>query len=149
MAPFPEDTEYFGEAGKVRMINFRVRDLDAPTAPRLRSTRKSIPTAVSLDRMIRRGIRLVCGSLPAATIPLPLPDSRGSVTNQVLLNRDREGVARDAGDNRLTRVDGFLEIAQQPDRLRIHKREELHHDHGAERSPRIDPVERVLHARPG
>ena len=28
-APFPETTEYFGEAGKVWMINFRVRNLDA------------------------------------------------------------------------------------------------------------------------
>jgi predicted enzyme related to lactoylglutathione lyase len=31
-APFPEDTEYFGDAGKVWMINFRVRDLDAMVA---------------------------------------------------------------------------------------------------------------------
>jgi predicted enzyme related to lactoylglutathione lyase len=28
-APFPEDTKYFVDAGKVWMINFRVRDLDA------------------------------------------------------------------------------------------------------------------------
>jgi glyoxylase I family protein len=28
-APFPETTEYFGEANKVWMINFRVRNLDA------------------------------------------------------------------------------------------------------------------------
>jgi glyoxylase I family protein len=28
-APFPEDTKYFGDAGKAWMINFRVRDLDA------------------------------------------------------------------------------------------------------------------------
>ena len=31
-APFPETTEYFGDAGKVWMINFRVRDLDAMVA---------------------------------------------------------------------------------------------------------------------
>ena len=28
-APFPEDSEYFGDAKKQWMINFRVRDLDA------------------------------------------------------------------------------------------------------------------------
>jgi glyoxylase I family protein len=28
-APFPETTDYFGDAGKVWMIDFRVRDLDA------------------------------------------------------------------------------------------------------------------------
>jgi predicted enzyme related to lactoylglutathione lyase len=28
-APFPEDTEYFGDAQKYWMINFRVNDLDA------------------------------------------------------------------------------------------------------------------------
>ena len=28
-APFPESTKYFGDAAKVWMINFRVRDLDA------------------------------------------------------------------------------------------------------------------------
>ena len=28
-APFPEDTDYFGQAGKQWMINFRVRNLDA------------------------------------------------------------------------------------------------------------------------
>jgi glyoxylase I family protein len=28
-APFPQDTDYFGDAGKQWMINFRVRDLDA------------------------------------------------------------------------------------------------------------------------
>ncbi|MEX2161298.1 MAG: VOC family protein [Anaerolineales bacterium] len=27
--PFPEDTDYFGNAAKVWMVNFRVRDLDA------------------------------------------------------------------------------------------------------------------------
>jgi glyoxylase I family protein len=31
-APFPETTEYFGDAGKVWMINFRVADLDAMLA---------------------------------------------------------------------------------------------------------------------
>lgn len=31
-APFPETTEYFGEAGKVWMINFRVSNLDAMVA---------------------------------------------------------------------------------------------------------------------
>ncbi len=31
-APFPEDTKYFGDAGKVWMINFRVRNLDAMVA---------------------------------------------------------------------------------------------------------------------
>jgi len=31
-APFPVDTEYFGEAKQVWMVNFRVRDLDAMTA---------------------------------------------------------------------------------------------------------------------
>jgi predicted enzyme related to lactoylglutathione lyase len=31
-APFPEATDYFGEGGKVWMINFRVRDLDAMVA---------------------------------------------------------------------------------------------------------------------
>ncbi|MEX1247587.1 MAG: VOC family protein [Anaerolineales bacterium] len=30
--PFPEDTEYFGNAAKVWMVNFRVRDLDAMAA---------------------------------------------------------------------------------------------------------------------
>lgn len=30
--PFPEDTEYFGNAAKVWMVNFRVRDLEAITA---------------------------------------------------------------------------------------------------------------------
>jgi predicted enzyme related to lactoylglutathione lyase len=28
-APFPESTEYFGDAGKFCMINFRVNNLDA------------------------------------------------------------------------------------------------------------------------
>lgn len=31
-APFPETTDYFGDAGKVWMINFRVRNLDAMIA---------------------------------------------------------------------------------------------------------------------
>ena len=31
-APFPEDTKYFGDAGKQWMVNFRVRDLDAMMA---------------------------------------------------------------------------------------------------------------------
>src|SRR5438874_11907838 len=31
-APFPETTEYFGDAGKVWMINFRVHNLDARVA---------------------------------------------------------------------------------------------------------------------
>jgi glyoxylase I family protein len=31
-APFPETTDYLGEAGKVWMINFRVRNLDAMVA---------------------------------------------------------------------------------------------------------------------
>ena len=31
-APFPEDTEYFGDAGKQWMINFRVAKLDAMVA---------------------------------------------------------------------------------------------------------------------
>jgi glyoxylase I family protein len=31
-APFPEDTGYFGDAGKAWMINFRVPDLDAMVA---------------------------------------------------------------------------------------------------------------------
>ena len=31
-APFPMDSEYFDDAGKVRMINFRVPDLDAMAA---------------------------------------------------------------------------------------------------------------------
>lgn len=29
LAPFPEDTEYFGKPGQAWMINFRVNDLDA------------------------------------------------------------------------------------------------------------------------
>lgn len=32
LAPFPRDTEYFGDAGKQWMLNFRVRDLDAMMA---------------------------------------------------------------------------------------------------------------------
>lgn len=36
-APFPEDTAYFGDARKVWMINFRVRNLDAMVA-QLRET---------------------------------------------------------------------------------------------------------------
>jgi glyoxylase I family protein len=28
-APFPQDSDYFGDAGKQWMINFRVKDLDA------------------------------------------------------------------------------------------------------------------------
>ena len=31
-APFPETTAYFGDAGKVWMINFRVHNLDAMVA---------------------------------------------------------------------------------------------------------------------
>jgi len=31
-APFPQDTKYFGDAGKQWMINFRVSDLDAMMA---------------------------------------------------------------------------------------------------------------------
>ena len=31
-APFPDETDYFGDRGKVWMINFRVRDLDAMIA---------------------------------------------------------------------------------------------------------------------
>jgi predicted enzyme related to lactoylglutathione lyase len=31
-APFPQDTKYFGDAGKVWMLNFRVRNLDAMAA---------------------------------------------------------------------------------------------------------------------
>ena len=31
-APFPELTEYFGDAGRLWMVNFRVRDLDAMIA---------------------------------------------------------------------------------------------------------------------
>ena len=32
--PSPEDTRYFGDAGKQWMVNFRVRDLDAMMAQR-------------------------------------------------------------------------------------------------------------------
>jgi glyoxylase I family protein len=32
LAPFPEATAYVGDPGKLWMINFRVRDLDAMTA---------------------------------------------------------------------------------------------------------------------
>ncbi|HWV99123.1 MAG TPA: VOC family protein [Candidatus Acidoferrum sp.] len=37
-APFPADSQYFGNAGKNWMINFRVRDLDAMVA-QLRAAR--------------------------------------------------------------------------------------------------------------
>jgi glyoxylase I family protein len=37
-APFPQDSEYFGDAQKQWMINFRVRDLDA-MVEQLRSAR--------------------------------------------------------------------------------------------------------------
>src|SRR5271165_5314916 len=48
----------------------------------------------------------------------------------------------------LTRVNRLLEVPQQPQRLFIHEREELHHHHRAQRPFRVDPVERVLHPRP-
>jgi predicted enzyme related to lactoylglutathione lyase len=32
LAPFPEDTDYFGKRAQVWMVNFRVRDLDAMVA---------------------------------------------------------------------------------------------------------------------
>ena len=52
-ASFPETTTYFGDAGKIWMINFRVRNLDAMTAQLragaspLRSTRNATRTAGS------------------------------------------------------------------------------------------------------
>lgn len=33
-APFPKDTDYFGDPAKMWMINFRVRDLDKMVAQR-------------------------------------------------------------------------------------------------------------------
>src|ERR1039457_731613 len=46
-APFPEATDYFGDAGKVWMINFRVRDLDA-MAGQLRTA--GVPVVVDPQR---------------------------------------------------------------------------------------------------
>jgi glyoxylase I family protein len=40
-APFPETTEYFGDAKNAWMVNFRVRDLDAMVA-QLRGARISV-----------------------------------------------------------------------------------------------------------
>jgi hypothetical protein len=43
-APFPEDTKYFGDAGKQLMVNFRVRDLDATrVSPDILSALKRAP----------------------------------------------------------------------------------------------------------
>ena len=53
-ASFPETTTYFGDAGKIWMINFRVRNLDAMTAQLragaspLRSTRNATERQVRL-----------------------------------------------------------------------------------------------------
>ena len=43
-APFPETTEYFGDANKVWMINFRVRNLDA-----LETQLRAVGISVELD----------------------------------------------------------------------------------------------------
>jgi hypothetical protein len=51
-APFLEATAYFGDAGKVWMINFRVHDLDAMIA-QLRAAGIS----VELDQQLRSLVR--------------------------------------------------------------------------------------------
>ncbi len=67
-APFPEDTEYFGDAARQWMINFRVNDLDAMvgqlrlqrlTSP---SIRISIRTADSPVCSTRKEIQSSSGS---------------------------------------------------------------------------------------
>ena len=47
-APFPVDTEYFGNAKQLWMVNFRVRDLDA-MATQLRSAGIAVTLAPQVD----------------------------------------------------------------------------------------------------
>jgi hypothetical protein len=62
------DTDYFGDTGKVWMINFRVRDLDAMMAQLaaagipVKVDPESCPNGRSPDCTTRRAIRSSCGS---------------------------------------------------------------------------------------
>ena len=54
-APFPETTDYFGDAAKMWMVNFRVRDLDKMAA-QLRAAGIAVkvdPEASSIGRFAR------------------------------------------------------------------------------------------------
>ena len=62
-APFPETTDYLGEAGKVWMINFRVRNLDAMVAQLAR--RRHLSSMIS--NAIRTGASLAC-TTPSGTL---------------------------------------------------------------------------------
>jgi glyoxylase I family protein len=78
-SPFPETTDYFGDAHKVWMVNFRVRDLDKMAAQlrdesRSRSTRSLIPMAGSPVCMILREIQSSCGNLRDQLFHASLPD---------------------------------------------------------------------------
>jgi glyoxylase I family protein len=51
-SPFPETSDYFGDANKVWMVNFRVRDLDR-IAAQLRAAGIAIKIAVLSQRPVR------------------------------------------------------------------------------------------------
>ena len=57
LAPFPEDTDYFGSPDRQWMINFRVRDLDALMA-HLRTMGIEIITKPEWDSQVGRFARI-------------------------------------------------------------------------------------------
>jgi hypothetical protein len=67
-SPFPETSDHFGDAHKLWMVNFRVRDLDRIAAQlraagiAIKTIRSLIPTAGSLAYLTLREIRSNCGN---------------------------------------------------------------------------------------
>jgi hypothetical protein len=82
-SPFPETSNYFGDANKSWMVNFRVRDLDKwrPSyklrESRSRLTRSLIPTAGSPACMTLREIRSNCGNRRFQTLKARLHSNSG------------------------------------------------------------------------
>jgi glyoxylase I family protein len=77
-SPFPETSDHFGDAHKLWMVNFRVRDLDRIAAQlrtaviAIKTIRSLIPTAGSLAYLTLRKIRSNCGNLKDETLPARL-----------------------------------------------------------------------------
>jgi hypothetical protein len=73
-SPFPETSDHFGDAHKLWMVNFRVRDLDRIAAQlraaviAIKTIRSLIPTAGSLAYLTLREIRSNCGNLKDETL---------------------------------------------------------------------------------
>ena len=86
-APFEETSDYFGDAHKFWMVNFRVRDLDKMAAQlqaagiAVKIDPQSYPNAGLPACMIPRGIPSNCGSLRLQTLKAKLQSSSGLFLN--------------------------------------------------------------------